>query len=294
MSARILLIFILAAGFLHSGRYYFNERDLEADNNNMHLLRKPMDLDYLHIHPRLDFENLNFLCYEGKFGVAGCKSEIRIMGIFMRAMRYKNITDAVEEKYGLPENTLLTMMMQECHGINLLPNGKGDGGVGLIHMQPMLAHQFGLNTLNGCKDLVSYNHGRQINSLIKEFHTTPEQLFQYDDRFHPVLNIDAAGRMIKYYSELKLIGKDKWDSAFKRYAGKYNYVIYTRNLRFFNKYLNDPVFMEGVQATFNEINPHLTYHGEYIEWNKFLEINHQFNYNYDLEKYIQTSEKTIP
>lgn len=294
MNVRILLIFILAAGLLQSSRYYFNEKDLEADANNRHLLKKPMDLDYLNIHPRLDFENLYFLCNDGKHGVAGCKSDERIMGIFMRALRFKNITDAVEKKYDLPQYTLLTMMMQECHGINLLPNGNGDGGVGLIHMQPMLAHQFGLSTLNDCKDLVSYTHGRQINSLIKEFHTTPEQLLKYDDRFHPVLNIDAAGRMIKYYSQLKLIGKDKWDSAFKRYAGKYNYGIYTRNLRFFNKYLNDATFMEDVKAAFNEINPDLTYHGEFIEWEKFLEINHQFNFNYDLEKYINTTEKTTP
>jgi hypothetical protein len=184
--------------------------------------------------------------------------------------------------------------MQECHGINLLPNGNGDGGVGLIHMQPLLAYQFGLNTLNGCKDLVSHTHGRQINSLINEFYTSPEHLLQYDDRFHPVLNIDAAGRMIKYYSSLKLIGKDKWDSAFKRYAGKYNYTVYTRNLRYFKKYLEDPVFMEGIETTFNEINPNLTYNSDTIKFDKFLELNHAFNYNYDLEKYINTPIGATP
>nr|HMP31732.1 hypothetical protein [Saprospiraceae bacterium] len=237
-------------------------------------------------HPRLDFENLHFLCEDGKHGVANCKSEERIMGIFMRALRYKNITDAVEDRYELPRNTLMTMLMQECHGINLLPNGNGDGGVGLIHMQPMLAHQFGLNTLNGCKDLVSHTHGRQINSLINEFYTSPEHLLKYDDRFHPILNIDAAGRMIKYYSTLKMIGKDKWDSAFKRYAGKYNYGIYTRNLRYFKKFLEDQEFMTKISETFNEINPELTYQGDTIQFEKFLELNHTFNFNYDLEKYI--------
>jgi hypothetical protein len=294
MSKKLILISILSSLLLISSRHFFNADDFKGDESIRYLLNKPMDLGYLNLYPKLEFENLQFLCDDGRNGVVNCKTNERIKGIMMRALRYKNITDAVEDKYELPRNTLMTMLMQECHGINLLPNGSGDGGVGLIHMQPMLAHQFGLSTLNDCKDLVSYTHGRQINSLIKEYYTTPEQLLKYDDRFHPVLNIDAAGRMIKYYSELTMIGKNKWDSAFKRYAGKYNYSIYTKNLRYFKEYIEDPIFMEELKTSFEGINPLLTYHGEFLDYAKFMEINHQFNNNYDLEKYVSTPVGAIP
>lgn len=250
---------------------------------------KPLHLDYVNLNPKPDFENLSLLCIEGKYGINDCDSHTRMLAIFMRALRFQNITKAVEEKYELPENLLLTMLMQECHGINYLPNGQNDGGIGLIHMQPLLANQFGLNTLNGCKDLVCHHHGRQLKGLIGEFSANPEELIRFDDRFHPVVNIDAAGRMIKYYSTLNMIGKDKWDSAFKRYAGKYNYAEYTKNLRFFKAHLEDTFFMSEVELIFNEINQNLVHNGNKADYKEYIRINSEYHYNFELDRYINTT-----
>lgn len=250
-----------------------------------YLFNKPANLGYLEYTKAPQIENMCFLGDEGKYGLANCDGHTRTVGIFMRALRFENITTAVEEKYGLPKYTLLAMLMQECNGINYLPNGKNDGGIGLIHMQPALASQFGLKTYEGCQDLVCFNHGHELRLLITEYLTSPEMLIHFDDRFHPVLNIDAAGRMLKYYSELKCIGKDAWDSAHKRYAGKYNYKQYTTNLRYFQAHLADSTFLKEVEDRFNALNPDLKINGEPADFKAFIAANNEYNKNFELDKY---------
>ncbi len=255
------------------------------DNFGHYLFLKPIDLSYIEFTPKPTFENLSFLGDEGKYGLENCDARTRTIGIFMRALRFENITSAVEEKYGLPKYTLLTMLMQECNGINYLPNGRNDGGIGLIHMQPALATQFGLKTFNGCTDLVCFNHGKDLRFLITSNTSSPEKLIEYDDRFHPIINIDAAGRMMKYYSELKCIGKDAWDSAHKRYAGKYNYKQYTINLRYYLRFLTDEAFLAEVENEFNALNPNLLVDGQPADFKKFIDVNHSYNRNFELDKY---------
>jgi hypothetical protein len=247
---------------------------------------KPIQLKYIEVSPRPIYENLILPGKEGKYGMDCDDKETRILGIFVRAMRYENITSSVEDKYDLPRYTLLAMLMQECNGINYLPNGRNDGGIGLIHMQPLLAHQFGLMTHGGCKDLVSFKHGMDLRNLVNAYaENKPEELLNFDDRFHPILNVDAAGRMIKYYSTLKIIGKDSLDSAFKRYAGKYNYGKYTANIYFFIKHLMDPEFMANIELQFNELHPDLLINGEISDYKRFIAANHEYNRNFDLDKY---------
>ena len=297
---RILLVAVFLCVAMFCGKNLMSEGiklvpSIRAEEMaGSYLFLKPLDLSYIDSLPKPVFENLSFLGEEGKYGLANCNARTRTLGIFMRALRFENITTAVEEKYGLPKYTLLAMLMQECNGINYLPNGRNDGGIGLIHMQPLLAHQFGLKTFNGCTDLVSFNHGNDLRFLITTNTTSPEKLIDYDDRFHPILNIDAAGRMMKYYSELKCIGKDAWDSAHKRYAGKYNYKRYTINLRYYIKFLNDEDFLKDVANAFNEINPNLTIDGEPADFEKFIAASSQYNRNFDLDKYLIYQEGNRP
>lgn len=259
-----------------------------------YLFHKPLNLTYLEFVEKPNIENLCFLGDEGKYGLANCDGHTRTLGIFMRALRFENITTAVEEKYGLPQYTLLSMLMQETNGINYLPNGRNDGGIGLIHMQPALASQFGLKTFDGCQDLVCFNHGHELRLLITEYLASQEMLIHFDDRFHPVLNIDAAGRMLKYYSDLKCIGTDAWDSAHKRYAGKYNYKIYTTNLRYFKTHLRDTVFMAEVESRFNELNPDLKINGEPGDFKTFLAVNKEYNKNFELDRYKEALVENRP
>jgi len=247
---------------------------------------KPIHLSYIEVAPRPIYESLILPGKEGKYGMDCEDRDTRMLGIYIRAMRFENITSAVEDKYDLPRFTLLAMLMQETNGINYLPNGRNDGGIGLIHMQPLLADQFGLTTHGGCKDMVCFKHGLDLRNLVNAYALyKPEELLKYDDRFHPIINVDAAGRMIKYYSTLKIIGKDSLDSAFKRYAGKYNYVKYTTNIRFFIKHLMDEEFMNNVESKFNELHPNLVINGEASDFKRFIAANHEYNRNFDLDKY---------
>ena len=270
-----------------------------SDNCELVLLNsymlKPIHLNYIEVSPAPIYENLTLPGKEGKYGMDCDDKETRMLGIFVRAMRFENITSSVEDKYDLPRYTLLAMLMQECNGINYLPNGKNDGGIGLIHMQPMIAHQFGLKTHGGCRDLVSLKHGMDLRNLVNAYaDNKPEELLKYDDRFHPVLNVDAAGRMIKYYSSLKMIGKDSLDSAFKRYAGKYNYAKYTANIRHFIKHLFNEEFMESIELKFNELHPNLIINGEASDFKRFIAANHEYNRNFDLDKYQKAYFGPVP
>ncbi|MBP9763490.1 MAG: hypothetical protein KBD10_01960, partial [Candidatus Pacebacteria bacterium] len=83
------------------------------------------DLSYEKITPELKIENLNLLGKESKFGVDSHEGKI------LRTLRFKNITDAIEDRYNLPSGVLMAMVMQESTGIDLLPNSSGDGGFGL-------------------------------------------------------------------------------------------------------------------------------------------------------------------
>lgn len=84
----------------------------------------------------------------GIYGASGQESKL------IRVLRYKNITDAVEDRYNLPSGVLLAMIMEESTGVDLLPNARNDGGFGLSHMQGATASEYGLHTFEGCNCMV--------------------------------------------------------------------------------------------------------------------------------------------
>jgi hypothetical protein len=75
------------------------------------------------------------------------------MGRIQRALRWSNITQAVGNRYGMPHRNLLGMICVESEGDPTQPNELGDGGAGLIHMQPLLANAYGLKMITNSKRL---------------------------------------------------------------------------------------------------------------------------------------------
>ena len=205
--------------------------------------------------------------------------------MILRSLRFKNITDAVEKKYKLPENLLLAMIIHESGGVDLLPNSSDDGGIGLIHMQPMLAKQFGLETYKNCKKLVSKKHGKELRKLIIKNKYDRKKLIDYDDRFHPILNIDAAARMLVYYRSGKQTKNTPLKTAIYGYAGRYNYSKYYDNIVLYMEKLQDKDLLEAIEDDFNKQNKLLTINGKKADFDDYLDSHQKQNLNYGLNDY---------
>ena len=255
--------------------------DFPAVKNRNKLLVKSVALTYNAIIPDPDFKNLNMLGKVKKQGVYGQ----RLYGMILRSLRFKNITDKVERKYGLPENLLLAMIMHESGGVDLLPNSSDDGGIGLIHMQANMAKMFGLTTFKNCNKLVCKEHGEELRKIIKEYNSDRKKLIVIDDRFHPVLNIDAAARMLVYYRSGEQTQETPLKTAIYGYAGKYNYKKYYDNIEIYMSKLNDNEFLKEIEEDFDRQNQNLTLNGKPANFKMYIAAHQEQNINYGLNDY---------
>ncbi len=226
-------------------------------------------------------ENLTMIGEVYRTGVHGD----RLRGTILRAMRFQNITKKVEFKYGLPDNMVLAMVMQESMGVDLLPNSSDDGGLGLCHMQPSTASEFHLKTLDKCKDLRNFKHGKKLRKLIQKYKFDKSKLIKYDDRFHPILNLDAAGRMLWYYKMGPQSRNTPVKTAIYRYAGYRNYKEYYKMVEYYRGLLNDPKVIDDVRKEFNRLNPKLKINGEKGDFDLYIKTHQEQHRNYGLDEY---------
>lgn len=255
--------------------------DFPSEKKRDKLLNNNLQLGYKEKVREPSFENLDMLGEVKKGGVYGQ----RLYGMILRSLRFKNITDAVEKKYKLPRNLLLAMIMHESGGVDLLPNSSDDGGIGLIHMQPKLATQFGLKTYKNCEKLVCKKHGKELRKLIIKNKYDRKKLVEHDDRFHPILNIDAAARMLLYYRSGKQVKSTPLKTAIYGYAGRYNYSKYYDNIVLYMDKLQDEGLIKDVEESFNELNESLTINDKRADFNDYLEAHQKQNLNYGLKDY---------
>jgi len=234
--------------------------------------------------PRID--HLQMIGKAGKYGVEGSNDNERLYGMVLRTLRFQNITRKVEKKYGIAQNLILAMIMQETGGVDVLTNGQNDGGVGLCHMQGSTSKEFGLKTYKGCDQLRCTKHGKALRKLVEKHNYDRKQLVKYDDRFQPILNIDAVGRMLSCYKYPKVKNfYMEWSSAIYRYAGRYNYRKYWRNVQYFKKILNDPKMIDKVRKEFNRRNTHLKINGKKSKFDDYIKMHQDQNINYGLNSY---------
>lgn len=204
------------------------------------------------------------------------------IGKIQRALRWSNITEAVENRYGIPKNVLLGMICAESEGDPSQPNAKGDGGAGSIHMQPKSATKYGLRLISPSTKLVDYEQGRLLKKAIQETGGDLKKLIKYDDRFHPIINIDAAARMLCDLYQKQNSGTRSWTRALERYAGRRAYD--SRVIDFANK-INNPRFMKVVKFNFDYKNPDVRVGGRSINFDRWIGFFHQLNRNYGLDDY---------
>lgn len=280
---------------------YFKKRKSESESvikresiSSNELIRTVPKLDFLYKEiEKVKINNLNMI---GKVGIYGVDLED---GKILRTLRFKNIGEAVEEKYNLPKNLILAMIMEETTGVDLLPNARNDGGFGLCHMQGSVAKSFGLKTFENCNELVcNKGHAKKLRKIIESRKMNRKELVELDHRLHPILNLDAAGRMIaSYMSGPKLKGRlsdlDPFQMAIARYAGAYNYKNYIKDIIHNIKVLNNKDKINKVRDTFNKINMNLEIDNKKADFDIYIEKMNNINFNYGLESY-KNGDKYIP
>ncbi len=253
------------------------------------------DLGFKQIYPEPEFKNLSLFKPAGRFGTEGDDAKV------IRAWRFKNITDAVEKRYNLPHCLILAMVIIESNGIDLLPNGQGDGGFGLCHMQPATAKEFGLHTYQNCKAMIcngkhsgcckdkeghKLNHAKGLANLIKAKNYDKRLLIKYDDRLHPILNLDAVGRMLASHIKGKRIGKlSPTETAIYRYAGPHNYHSYQKKVKYYTMLLRNENYIAGLKERFNQINPNLEINSQPGDFDLYIQASQEQNFNYGLAEY---------
>lgn len=185
-----------------------------------------------------------------------------IKAMAAHALRFRPITDAVEKRYALPRGLLTALAMQESTGLDLLPNSRGDGGFGLIHMQNATAHEFGLNVSGDTTKVVDRENGAELAFLMKRDGGTPEGraiLNAHDERLDLLANVDAAGRMIASWSaDPEVLTKyptlDPLRRAIVRFCGPNNKDTYLGRVALYMSMLNDPQYLEDLSCEFTHIN----------------------------------------
>ncbi len=248
------------------------------------LKREVPQLGFERIVPEAKFEGLSMMGKPNKSSVGD------IDGVILRVLRYQPISEAVEYRYCLPKGFILSILAQESQGAVWI-NGTDDGGAGHSHMQPSTARAFGLRVYGNATALVDHAHGRALRALIKEKHENMQDLIEYDDRFHPILNLDAVGRMLSIAMEQgppmhskKYTGTDPMQAAIFAYSGRPEY---WKRVIFFRDLLYSPSNIDRIRKRFNERNPHFTIDGKPGDFDKYLAVAWKSWDNFGLAKYKQ-------
>ncbi len=120
-----------------------------------------------------------------------------VIGRIQRTERWRNIIEAVENKYQIPRGIIYAVVMQESYGDPLQPNAKDDGGLGLVHFQPDTARKYGMHIFGDSHGAgADHRNGRQIRELFADCHYDIPCILKGDDRAQPIKNLDAIGRYI--------------------------------------------------------------------------------------------------
>src|SRR3989344_1390367 len=199
-------------------------------------------------------------------------------GRIERAMRWRDITYAVEYRYGIPKDYLLGMICVESKGLSIKPNEEGDGGVGLIHMQPRMAKAYGLETITDSNKLIDREQGQAIKDAIELHNGDLRKLIEIDERFHPIKNIDAAARFLCDLRQQT----ETWQGALEKFSGRRNY---DSDIMDYVQKVQDGKYVERVALEFNWRNRKIRIDGKEVPFHRFVTLAKSTNRNYGLDEY---------
>lgn len=199
--------------------------NLETNNDKTNIKEKPIDLDYKEKNK------------EKKVWIEFPQNHYSVEWRVTRCLRWSSITDAVEDRYWIPRWLLMALMAQEWRWdptvINQSRWWKCDWGAWLIHMQAINAANFWLDTIpRSTNGMVDFKHWERLQKAKEKKHNDLKELSKLDDRFNPILSVDASARfLLNEYNKLPE-SKDRWLHAINKYAWRwmqdywYSVVVY--------------------------------------------------------------------
>lgn len=302
--------------------------------NNKELLKKPQNISYA---TRAKEKTLELIQFPKVSRTEMIQSKVWPTDKIIRCLRWKAITDIAEEKYGIPQGLLLAMMAQEGAGDPTLPNvynrktnpqtnrveiSLSDGGLGLIHIQGANAEDYGLKVMqvvegkSNSRSMQDFELGKKLIDTYQQ-NLPLDSLCKLDERWNPVLAVDAAARFLRSKYNPK-DGKDARILALGRYSGRkwtdyaskvINYwVIIDQHIQW-PGYTAIPSFSAGVESVveqakikqqnsiknLNEIIKNIKIKIDHKEWNyeDYLNYNAEQSRNYGLDAYKQYHPQEI-
>ncbi|PIN69348.1 hypothetical protein COV93_05840 [Candidatus Woesearchaeota archaeon CG11_big_fil_rev_8_21_14_0_20_43_8] len=205
-------------------------------------------------------------------------------GRIQRVMRYKHITDTIEDLHKMPRNTLAAIAIQESFADPSEPNASNDGGVGYIHMQGTTAKENGLNIYGNSKTTSDYAHGKKIRKLLERCDGQIECAQSYDERFHIVKIVATAAKMMAK-CEAKY---DSWDKATicirgEGYIGQKTGRKYLKRIKENLALLDDPEQIRKAAADFEQRND--------IKFDAYIKHSAKESVNWMLSHYVDYMQK---
>lgn len=151
-----------------------------------------------------------------------------VEGRVIKCLEFASITDAVEDRYGIPRWLLLALMAQESGWDPTMVNLSGDWGAWLIHIQAINAVEYWMKTLPtytkvgvDAEPRKDMKHWEELVKAKKETGNDLKKLSELDDRFNPVMGIDLAARYFMNFCGWKNC-ENKWDDRLIAAAKYYN------------------------------------------------------------------------
>jgi|GEM_PF-6721539 len=268
------------------------QMDAEADQTICHkyrLKKKPIHLEFEVVEDSYKEKSMAGL------KMPGMKTTT---GKMVRALRFENIAKVVEARYCLQENVILALVMQETRGEDCRPNQSsthpwGDGGFGICHMQGVVGEEYGLNTVcnPNCGEkhskFVCFKHAAMLGQqMYNDDKCDRKLMIDRDDRLHPVLNLDAVGRM------LALAG-GSLENKVKRYRGGSTKQrnLYWDRVSQYMRLLDSKTRRTKVQKEFNKLNnDKLKIGGEIVRkdaFKQYIAEHQRQNVNYGMLDYVE-------
>lgn len=279
-----LLAILGLLGLLDSGVLLKEESCFPQNNRIEEIVEEKREITKEGLGKRpLVYDSLGYESFaEYDFNGVKLADKYSTIGRIQRTLRWQPIYRAVEEKYGIPKDTLAGMIMEESCGDPVQPNNTGDGGLGIVHVQGTTAEQYGLKIYGSSNRASDKSHGSQINKLIVKCDYDPVCIADEDERAHLIKVLDTAGRIVTKGKRIH----SEWDFGVEYYrapgrVGKSTGWKYLNRVQKWQKNIQDPEMLRAAEKDFANRNNEMSF-------DKYIDRWHEMNGNWGLEKYTNS------
>jgi hypothetical protein len=201
------------------------------------------------------------------------------------ALRYKDMTDAAEARYGLPKGMMLAMIAEGSGGVDTYVDD--DGAVGVIPIGAYTAKLLGLRV--AIEPMNDEEGALELRSIVEKQKHDRDLLVGHDERLHPLASIDAAARRMA-----AALGSKSTDraSATDPMAIAFTDLVLEGSARWgdvthYEELVTDAGTMAMAKGVFERFNPDLKIDGAPAGFDEYLAACAKSNARYGVAEYAK-------